>query len=62
MWFLLQVGIHQKFEDEVDYLNTIIAHGCAYVLGDLESEQWYLYTMDNHAQTATTTTSDDVTL
>jgi len=56
-----QVGIHKKFEDEVAFLDTIIPHGSAYVLGQVQSEQWYMYTTDNHAP-ATPTHSDDVTL
>jgi len=57
-----QVGVHKKFDDEVAFLDEIIPHGSAYVLGCVPSQQWYMYTTDNHAPAATPTDTDDVTL
>jgi len=54
-----QVGVHKSFRDEVKYLNKIIPDGSAYVLGQQESEQWYLFTMDNASKGIE---KDDVTL
>lgn len=54
-----QSGIHKRFDDEVTYLKEIIPQGSAYVLGRQESEQWYLFTMDNMSPG---TSSSDVTL
>lgn len=41
-----QQGIHKHFKDEVKFLQNIIP-GTPYVLGQRETEQWYLFTMDN---------------
>lgn len=42
----LQKFPHSSFDDEVDYLQTIFNGGAAYALGRLNSECWYLYTLD----------------
>lgn len=54
-----QQGIHKYFKDEVKFLQNIIPDGNPYVLGQRESEQWYLFTMDNFS---TGTENNDVTL
>lgn len=40
-----QLGIHNRWDDEVTYLNTIF-DGNAYVVGPTSSDHWYLYLAD----------------
>lgn len=54
-----QVGFHKSFREEVKFLDSIIPDGSAYVLGQQESDQWYLFTMDNVSKGIE---KDDVTL
>lgn len=42
----LQKGPHQSFEEEIEYLQEIFDGGAAYALGRLNSECWYLYTLN----------------
>ncbi|XP_070568458.1 S-adenosylmethionine decarboxylase proenzyme-like isoform X2 [Ptychodera flava] len=42
----LQVGPHKNFEDEVSVLDKIFPNGAAYVLGRMNGDCWYLYTLD----------------
>ncbi|XP_013381055.1 S-adenosylmethionine decarboxylase proenzyme isoform X2 [Lingula anatina] len=40
----LQEKLHQRFEDEVKYLDQLFKDGGAYILGKLNADAWYLYT------------------
>jgi len=42
----LQKAPHQSFEDEIEYLQEFFNGGDAYALGRLNSECWYLYTLN----------------
>jgi len=42
----LQKAPHQSFEDEIEYLQEVFNGGDAYALGRLNSECWYLYTLN----------------
>jgi S-adenosylmethionine decarboxylase len=42
----LQKCPHNSFEEEVDYLQELFGGGAAYALGRLNSECWYLYTLN----------------
>lgn len=54
-----QSEVHKTFDGEVAFLEKIIPEGSAYVLGRKETEQWYLFTLDNMAAQSK---SSDVTL
>ncbi|XP_041462575.1 S-adenosylmethionine decarboxylase proenzyme-like [Lytechinus variegatus] len=43
----LQHSLYKSFEDEVKYLDSIFDRGAAYVLGRMNGDCWYLYTLDN---------------
>lgn len=43
----LQNSLYKSFEDEVKYLDSIFDRGAAYVLGRMNGDCWYLYTLDN---------------
>ena len=42
----LQKSPHNSFEEEIEYLQEIFNGGDAYALGRLNSECWYLYTLN----------------
>lgn len=44
-----QQGQHKSFQQEANFLNEIVSGGSAYVLGQQEGEEWYLFTTDNEA-------------
>lgn len=54
-----QVGIHKCFTKEAQFLAKIIPDGVPFVIGQKESERWYLFTLDNVSNFAQ---SDDTTL
>merc|ERR1712048_143991 len=54
-----QIGVHQCFNKEAEYLSEIIPDGVPYVIGNKETEQWYLFTSDTLTHYIHT---DDVTL
>jgi len=54
-----QIGIHQTFNSEVEYLQKIVPDGSPYIIGSKQTEQWYLFTSDNVSDFIE---SDDVTL
>ncbi|XP_059514780.1 S-adenosylmethionine decarboxylase proenzyme-like [Myotis daubentonii] len=37
---------HQNFQKEIQFLNAIFPHGAAYYMGRMNSDCWYLYTLD----------------
>eukprot|EP00057_Strongylocentrotus_purpuratus_P009059 XP_011663533.1 PREDICTED: S-adenosylmethionine decarboxylase proenzyme-like [Strongylocentrotus purpuratus] len=43
----LQHSLYKSFEDEVKYLDSIFDRGAAYVLGRMNGDCWYLYTLDD---------------
>lgn len=42
----LQKSPHSSFEEEVEYLQELFGGGAAYALGRLNSDCWYLYTLN----------------
>jgi len=42
----LQKSPHTSFEEELDYLEELFGGGAAYALGRLNSDCWYLYTLN----------------
>lgn len=42
----LQKAPHNSFEEEIEYLQSLFNGGAAYALGRLNSECWYLYTLN----------------
>lgn len=42
----LQKSPHSSFEEEIEYLQEFFGGGAAYALGRLNSECWYLYTLN----------------
>ncbi|XP_071800689.1 S-adenosylmethionine decarboxylase proenzyme-like [Asterias amurensis] len=46
----LQQVPHQSFASEVQYLDTLFDNGAAYMLGRINGDCWYLYTLDNTNQ------------
>ncbi|XP_069090707.1 S-adenosylmethionine decarboxylase proenzyme isoform X1 [Pleurodeles waltl] len=38
---------HRNFQEEVEFLNEIFPNGAAYCMGRMNSDCWYLYTLDN---------------
>ncbi|XP_072178420.1 S-adenosylmethionine decarboxylase proenzyme-like [Diadema setosum] len=53
----LQHSLYKNFEDEVKFLDSLFDRGAAYVLGRMNGDCWYLYTLDN-----STITQPDQTL
>ena len=45
-----QVTPHRSFDEEVKYLNGLFDSGSAYILGRLNGDPWYLYTVDHRVQ------------
>ncbi|XP_059145079.1 S-adenosylmethionine decarboxylase proenzyme-like [Physella acuta] len=43
----LQHYLHQSFDKEVDHLDQMFTNGAAYVLGRMNKDCWYLYTLEN---------------
>ncbi|GFS10272.1 S-adenosylmethionine decarboxylase proenzyme [Elysia marginata] len=43
----LQDQLHQSFDKEVSLLDEMFQHGAAYVLGRMNKDCWYLYTLDD---------------
>uniref|UniRef100_A0A8D1A3D0 adenosylmethionine decarboxylase n=1 Tax=Sus scrofa TaxID=9823 RepID=A0A8D1A3D0_PIG len=37
---------HQNFQEEIEFLNAIFPNGAAYCMGRINSDCWYLYTLD----------------
>ncbi|KAM4680024.1 S-adenosylmethionine decarboxylase proenzyme isoform 4-T6 [Amazona ochrocephala] len=37
---------HRNFQEEVEFLNEIFPNGAAYCMGRMNSDCWYLYTLD----------------
>ncbi|XP_065746163.1 S-adenosylmethionine decarboxylase proenzyme-like isoform X1 [Phocoena phocoena] len=37
---------HQNFREETEFLNAILPNGAAYCMGRMNSDCWYLYTLD----------------
>uniref|UniRef100_A0A5F4WLA7 Adenosylmethionine decarboxylase n=1 Tax=Callithrix jacchus TaxID=9483 RepID=A0A5F4WLA7_CALJA len=37
---------HQNFQEEIEFLNAIFPNGAAYCMGHMNSDCWYLYTLD----------------
>uniref|UniRef100_A0A8C5Q582 S-adenosylmethionine decarboxylase proenzyme n=1 Tax=Leptobrachium leishanense TaxID=445787 RepID=A0A8C5Q582_9ANUR len=37
---------HRNFQEEVEFLNEIFSNGAAYCMGRMNSDCWYLYTLD----------------
>ncbi|TKC39237.1 hypothetical protein EI555_016149 [Monodon monoceros] len=37
---------HQNFQEETEFLNAILPNGAAYCMGRMNSDCWYLYTLD----------------
>lgn len=54
-----QIGIHQTFNTEVNYLEELVPGGSPYIIGSKEGEQWYLFTSDNNSNSPD---NDDATL
>lgn len=42
----LQLHPHRSWEDEVKYLDSVFANGGSYLVGNLRSTHWHLYTTD----------------
>ena len=43
-----QLTPHRSFDEEVKYLNGLFESGSAYILGRLNGDPWYLYTVDHY--------------
>jgi len=37
---------HRNFQEEIEFLNAIFPNGAAYCMGRMNSDCWYLYTLD----------------
>ncbi|XP_076395475.1 S-adenosylmethionine decarboxylase isoform X3 [Megachile rotundata] len=57
----LQISPHQAFEEEVALLDTFFPDGEAYCLGSVDSDCWYLYTL-NREKSVDETPEPDQTL
>ncbi|KAI6653759.1 S-adenosylmethionine decarboxylase proenzyme-like [Oopsacas minuta] len=45
-----QVSPHRSFDEEVKYLSGLFGSASAYILGRLNGDPWYLYTVDNYVK------------
>ncbi|TKC46145.1 hypothetical protein EI555_017702 [Monodon monoceros] len=37
---------HRNFQEEIEFLNAVFPNGAAYCMGGMNSDCWYLYTLD----------------